>query len=378
MLTRKITVIPIVRHRKNCPSSSRGEFFPRCDCPKALRYSLNGRQRRVPANTRTWGVAEEKAVELQNQLNRGNSILVRVESENPTIEQAIETFISGKTTEGLSAATLRKLRYQFGEFERFMSSRTKFYPKEITATDVIDYRAGWDAWKSGVTRQKAQQNLRGFLRFACTKNLPELLATLKPVRLAKSDKERLEPRPFTEKELVQLLAQVPVTFPNTKKAVKITALIHVMVATGLAIRDTLQLTRSNIKDGWLHIERQKTGKRVQQRLDRRLCDELLAIAHREYIFWDERGQITSSVGVWQADLRQLMQDAGLWIKGNLSHRFRDTAVDFWLGAGVSLTEVAALLGDTTRTVERHYADLASKRMKNRLANAPIRQWGLNV
>ena len=50
----------------------------------------------------------------------------------------------------------------------------------------------------------------------------------------------------------------------------------------------------------------------------------------------------------------LMKAAGLWIKGNLSHRFRDTAVDFWLGQGWSLTDVADALGDTVAVVERHY------------------------
>ena len=377
-MKRPIAVTPFTRHRKSCPSADRGEFFPRCDCPKFLRYYLNGRLHRRPAQTRTWSVAEDNAAELQVSLQKGNPIIVRVETENPTIEQAVETFISGKGTEGLSKATLRKLRYQLGEFERFMSSRSKFYANEITATDVIEYRAGWISWKSGVTRQKAQQNLRGFLRFACTKNLPDLLAALKPVRLSKVDKARLEPRPFTEKELKHLLAQVPVTFPHNGKASRMTALIHCMVATGLAIRDTVQLERSNIQDGWLRIERQKTNKRVRQRLDSALVDELMAVAHERYIFWDEAGEITSSVGLYQTDLRQLMQDASLWVKGNLSHRFRDTAVDFWLGQGCDLTTVAALLGDTTRTVERHYADLASKRMESRLAKTPLRQWSTNV
>jgi site-specific recombinase XerD len=339
---------------------------------------MNGRLQRLPAQTRAWNIAEEKAAELQEQLRRGNPIIIRADDDQPTVEQCVETFISGKETEGLSHPTLRKLRYQLGEFERFMTSRSRFFPNEITATDVLEYRASWDSWKSGVTRQKAQQNLRGFLRFACTARLPELLSALKPVRLARDDKERLQPQPFTETELQTLLAQVPVTFPDAQKAARIIALIHCQVATGLAIRDTVQLKRTNIKDGWLRIERQKTGKRVQQKLDPALRDELLSVACERFIFWDEKSEITSAVGLWQTDLRQLMQDAGLWIKGALSHRFRDTAVDFWLGQGCDMTTVAALLGDTTRTVERHYSDLASKRMEARLSSVPLRQWSKHV
>ena len=141
---------------------------------------------------------------------------------------------------------------------------------------------------------------------------------LKPVRLSRIDKDRLEPCPFTESELQILLTQVPVTFLDAKKAARVTALIHCQVATGLAIRDSVQLERANIKDGWLRIERQKTGKRVRQRLDPALRDELLSVAYERFIFWDEKSEVTSAVGLWQADLRQLMQDANLWIKGNLS------------------------------------------------------------
>src|SRR5216683_3628871 len=188
-MKRPVAVTPFVRHRKTCSSLSRGEFFPRCTCPKFLRYYLNGRLHRLPAQTREWNVAEEKAAELQTQLQKGNPIIVRAEDNHPTVEQAVETFISGKESEGLSKPTLRKLKYQLGEFERWMASRSRFFPIEITSTDVIEYRAGWDSWKSGVTRQKAQQNLRGFLRFACNKNLRELLEALKPVRLSKADKE---------------------------------------------------------------------------------------------------------------------------------------------------------------------------------------------
>jgi len=69
-----------------------------------------------------------------------------------------------------------------------------------------------------------------------------------------------------------------------------------------------------------------------------------------------------------------MTDAGLWIKGNLSHRFRDTAVDFWLGQGCSILEVAAMLGDTVPIVEKHYRKLLSSRMAARLAKVPTRSW----
>lgn len=376
MVHRKPVVSVFVRHRDSCGFAG-NESYPKCDCPKWLRYSLGGRQHRVNAETRTWGLAEEKAADLQKQLEAGQAgrPAIAPEAKQPTIAQAVETFITAKTGEGVSTATIRKLRFQLGQFEQFMARRSKFFPSEITATDVIEYRSGW-TWKSGVTKQKAQQNLRGFLRSCCRSNLADLLAALKMIKLSKADKTRLEPQPFTEKELKRLLGHVPKTFPESDRAAKMTALIHCMVSTGLAIRDTVQLERGNLRDGWLRIDRQKTGKSVRQKLDGALCTELLAVANGnpKFIFWNGASKPTSAVGLWQADLRTLMQDAELWIKGNLSHRFRDTAVDFWLGAGCSLTDIAAMLGDTVAVVERHYANLASKRMEERLAKLPSRTW----
>jgi hypothetical protein len=172
-----------------------------------------------------------------------------------------------------------------------------------------------------------------------------------------------------------MLAKVPELFSGTAAA-RMTARIHCMVSTGLAITDTVQLQRDSVQDGWLRIERQKTGKKVVQKLDPALRRELMAVTNGnpKYVFWSGEGRPTSATTNWQHDLRLLMKTAGVWIKGNLSHRFRDTAVDFWLGAGCSMTEIAAMLGDTVAIVERHYADLASKRMEERLAKMPVRTW----
>jgi integrase/recombinase XerD len=176
--------------------------------------------------------------------------------------------------------------------------------------------------------------------------------------------------------LTKLLAQVPNTFLG-EKAERMTALIHCQVATGLAIRDTVQLERSDIADGWLRMKRQKTGKPVRQKLDPSLYQELIKVTNGnpKYVFWNGTSLPESATGLWQRDLKKLMQDAGLWIKGNLSHRFRDTAVDFWLGQGWSLGDVADALGDSIAIVERHYKSLESKRSEERLAKLPVRAWG---
>lgn len=373
----EIRVRVFVRHKKTCEHFGE-EGHANCRCAKWLRYTRHGKQFRTPANTRSFGTAEEKARELQHRLNSGETPALPQPNQpkKATIADKIETFIVAKQTEGLSNSTRRKLKYQLGLFEQFMAARSKYFPAEITTDEVLHFRASWK-WKSGVTRQKAQQNLRGFLRMACEgKLLEDLLRVLKPIKLSKEDTVRLKPQPFSDEELTKLIAQIPKTFSDPAKQARITALIHCQVETGLAIRDAVQLQRDNIKGGQLNIERQKTNKPVKQPLRPGLYEELITVTNGnpKYVFWNGTSLPESATGSWQADLRELMEGAGLWIKGNLSHRFRDTAVDFWLSEGRDIVQIAAYLGDTTRIVERHYADLISKRMDKRLADVPFRNW----
>jgi site-specific recombinase XerD len=71
---------------------------------------------------------------------------------------------------------------------------------------------------------------------------------------------------------------------------------------------------------------------------------------------------------------RVRKDAVVYVRGNLAHSFRDTFVDYLLGQGCDMTTVAALLGDSVAVTEKHYADLASARMRDRLAAVPVRQW----
>ncbi|MGA7769958.1 MAG: hypothetical protein WCA27_27495 [Candidatus Sulfotelmatobacter sp.] len=381
MSTQGVTVIPsvtiITRHSADCKHKG-DPVNRRCACLRSLRWFENGKTRWQATKQRTWAGAERAKREKEIALDPGHVPHVTTEPTAP-LGDAIKTYLLAKKGENIRKQTIRKLTYQLGCFETFLAKRGKFLAHQITREDLIEFRATWTTWESGTTRQKAQQNLRGFLRSYCAdaQQLKFLLDVLKPIKLSREDHVRLEPQPYTEAEITKLIAQVPITFagePN--KIAQMTALIHCQIATGLAICDAVQLERTSIQDGWLRIRRQKTTRQVRQRLDPSLHRELLTVANSNprYVFWNGTSLPESAVGSWQADLRPLMKAAGLYIKGNLSHRFRDTAVDFWLGAGWSLSDIAEALGDTVAVVERHYKSLASKRTEERLAKLPVRSW----
>src|SRR5213080_3106511 len=112
-LYRKPVVSVYVRHRDACPKAfikgddgqpKKNESYPSCDCAKWLRFSLNGKQHKQAAGTRSWGVALEKAEELQKQLDGGRATGTQAPSapvSPQTIADAIQTFLRGKESENL-------------------------------------------------------------------------------------------------------------------------------------------------------------------------------------------------------------------------------------------------------------------------------------
>jgi len=374
---KKPEVVIFVRHGGTC-EYRQDEAYRNCDCVKWVRWSMAGRQHRESTGTRSWSHAEEFRKSKQKHFDAQFLLGISPElSATPahgtatTIAQAVQTFLTAKETENVGPSTMRKLRQQLSLFEFFMSQRSKFFVKDITPRDVVEFRAIWKCADS--TKIKAQQNLRGFIR-ACLRgeHRTDVLDALKTIRMTKEGIERRKPKPFSEAEIQRILKKI--------EEPKLATLVRLLVSTGLAIRDGVQLERRNIEDGWLRIERQKTGKSVRQKLDRALHRELMTVlnGNPRYVFWHGQSLAESEAKRLQAHMREIMQAAGVYIKGDVFHRFRDTCVDYWLGAGWSLTDVAAALGDTLVIVEKHYADLASKRMEERLAKLPVRTWSAEV
>ncbi len=378
ILPKAVTVKPYVRHKDNCKDAKRGEFYPSCECAKWLRYSVGGKQHRIAAGTRTWGIAVERARTLDARLNNDPHSAPQVSAapaERPTIEAQIQAFIAAKESENIQLSTIRKLKYQLKLFLDFMSAppRLKTFCDEITQADALAFRSTWK-W-GDLTRIKAQQNLKGFLGFVRN---TEALSALKPIKETKEGRKRRKPKPLSESDITALLKQAR-KLPQSKSD-KMCALIRCMVSTGLSIVDAVQLERGALeraeKTKILKIERQKTNKEAKIPVNAELLTELKTVlnGNPKYVFWHGGALADSETKRLQGEMRELMKAAGIYIEGNVFHRFRDTAVDFWLGAGWSMTDIAVALGDTTAIVERHYKDWASHRMDERLATLPVRNW----
>jgi len=78
-------------------------------------------------------VAEDK---LQ-RLDTGGTAALKpvVEPTRQTVQQHVNTFITAKRDEGCSEGTIRKLEFQLGKLERFLSARSP------VATGIPEYAA---------------------------------------------------------------------------------------------------------------------------------------------------------------------------------------------------------------------------------------------
>lgn len=102
-------------------------------------------------------------------------------------------------------------------------------------------------------------------------------------RLSPIKRDEAPTLPLTEKEYEKLLQTVPVSFRDSKKALRVRALIRLMRHSGLAIRDAVTLRRDElIRDkakGFYRVvtARQKTGTHVSVPIPPDVTRELLSV-----------------------------------------------------------------------------------------------------
>jgi integrase/recombinase XerD len=368
-----------VRHSADCKYYG-DEFYKKCNCRKHLRWTSSdpkhpgrNKQFRRKAGTRSWAVAEEAKRKLEAQYEGKPTT---AESEQQTIEYAIQRFLDRKRAENIDAQVVKKYERELERLKEFYSKKSKLFISEIRLEDLDEFRGTWaEMYPSTATRQQVQTRLRGFLRYCFDARWLDRIPRLSPIQADESPT-----LPFSPKEYEHLLDAIPETFDDTK-AKKVRALVQLMRYSGLAIRDAVTIRRSELQwDAQKKIHRvttarQKTGTHVSVPVPPKVADELLAVlnGHPEFFFWSTgNGKEQSAVTNWQHDLRTLFRAAG-FANGH-PHQLRDTAAVEWLKAGIPLEEVSKLLGhESVRTTEKHYSPWIKGR-QDRLDALVVASW----
>ena len=386
-MKRETVVTIFVRHQGGCRLE--GKNFARgCECPKWLRWSVDGKQYRQTTGTRSWERAEEIRKETEKELRAGREPLnVGPEEERRTLERAYRLFLSEKDTEGVSRDVYKKYDREIGRFVKFCEGHGKFYPSDINKELMTEFRAGWEAdYPSSATRQMVQARLKQFLRYCQEAGWMHRVPKFKAIKV-----DVAPTMPLTKEEYQQLLDSIPSLFAvvqngkrtfDVEKASRVRALIQLMRHTGLAIRDAVTLERSELiedkgKGIWrVATSRQKTGTPVSVPLPPLIANELIKVlnGNPKYVFWSGGGLEQSAVTNWQHDLRYLLRAVFGAQTHFTPHCLRDTFAVEMLSAGIPIEEVSKLLGHTSvRTTERSYAPWVRAR-QDRLDSLVVATW----
>lgn len=363
-----------VRHAEGCKYAG-DETEKRCNCRKHLRWTVNGKQYRKQAGTRSWSEAEEVKRRITDQL-AGRTVVADAESDVKSLDDCIAVFIQDKKTEGIAADGIARYTRELGRLRAYAERWWGVYTiKGVTRELLSGYCATWaDIYPSTGTRVLTAKLIKCFLRYCSEAKWLDRIPALPKIKSEETPTMPLTPEEYSK--LLEVVAEAP----------KLRALIQLMRWSGLAIRDASTIARSCFKKddrGFYRVvtARQKTGTHVSVPMPIAIAEEILSVknSNPDFIFWHGVGSGQNfSIG-YGAKISGAMDKAGLaeacFMK---SHRLRDTfAVDL-LQKGVPLEEVSKLLGhESIRTTEKHYAKWVKGR-QDRLDSLVVGTWAGSV
>jgi len=376
------SVSVFVRHSADCKHKG-DEQHKKCRCGKHLRWSYGGKQFRTSAKTRSWTEAEARRHEVEaaframktGETDRGDVKLQTV--TRPTVEKAIELFLSDKRSQGLSAHFVSRYELELGRMRDFLTRKSIFFPDQITLESLTEFRATWnDLYPSSITRQKVQERLRAFLRYCHNAGMIARVPKLSPIKV-----QEPPTMPLTDAEYQTLLTKIAETFIPAKSK-RIRALVQLMRNSGLAISDAATLEQSELihdkaKDLYrVETSRTKTGTHVSVPIKAEVAKELLAVgklnANKKYFFWSGNGKVKTILSDLGTDIRKVFRLSGLSEGG--AHRLRDSFAVGLLSQGVPIEEVSKLLGHSSiKVTEKSYAPWVKSR-QDRLDSLVTATW----
>jgi integrase len=185
---------------------------------------------------------------------------------------------------------------------------------------------------------------------------------LKPPRLIEANNVV----PFTQEEIVRILAACDQIGRGSYERLRARARALLMRFAGLRISDVETLSRDHIKGTLLEKHAVKNHRLLRVELPPVVLEALDRLPHPKgaaqdcrLFFSGENGTLRSVLKGAERAMAAVFKRSG--VDHAHCHRFRHTLASELMAKGVSIQDVAGILGDTAATIERHYAKWTPER-----------------
>ena len=390
------------RHRKECEGAHledarTGEFeegrrgWKKCGCLIHVSGTLGGKFNRRQTGKADWDEAKalvalwEKAASWdgQDEIEQPLPPTAEATPGRITIARAIALFTT-EFQEYAAPATQKKYRRILKRFQAFSDARGYAAIDQWNPLDVREFRSSWPV--SPRTAARSMSMVKAFFEFCLTNEW----TPRNPARMVKNPRSRdtadlrnEQKLPFTDAELRRMYDACETKYgkqeikwsrvtDNRRTDVQyvrynriwtgqdVADFISISVYTGLRISDVCLFHIDRMEaDGAIRLRTTKAGTHVCTWVPEWLQERIRARAREigPYIFGEHQTKTLDVITeTWRRRLKKLWSLCGPWKDLPTPHRFRHTFARILLERpGVTVRDVAELLGNTEQIVRKHYA-----------------------
>lgn len=360
------------RHLPGCAHKARNRRFNKCKCPIWVQGSLAGEYVRRSLDIASWQAASERVHEWEAAGGIG-----AIRPEIPSIAEAIEKYISDAEGRGLNPESVKKVRDVIvRRFKSFCDDRGYRQLRQLGVDQIRDFRNILVHDYAATSARIRLEYVRAFFRFCVQSNW---LRT-NPALVVKTPKPRERAvETFEQPEINRMLAVAdsfnPRGIHGKGNRKRIRGMILLLRYSGLRISDAAMLGRQQLVDDKVSLRTIKTGSAVWCPLPKIAVDALQDSPsdNPQYFFWNSRCLRTSAVKIWETTFTRVFELAGIPEEKAFIHNFRHTFATDLLARGVPIEDVAILLGNSVRIVEKHYSHFVLAR-RERLEQRVRQLW----
>src|SRR5205809_1599934 len=348
------------RHSSDCPHKAKGRRWTRCGCAIWVQGSLGGEYVRQSLNLTVWGAAQDR---IRGWEASGQVGVVR--QDVPTIREAVEKHLEDADGRNLKPESVKKIRDIIER--RFLGycSREGFRVlKQLDVDAVRGFRNELVKDYSANSARKRLEYVRAFFRFCQDSGW----ITANPMMMVKPPKPDTSPTlPFDQAQIDAMLTVADQFSAKGKfkdgNRTRVRAMILLLRYSGLRISDAAVLERVRLSGDTLFLYTQKTGTPVWVPLPPPVVEALKRSPsdHAKYFFWNGRCLPTSAVKIWERTFQRVFELADVPRHKAFIHNFRHSFATDLLTRGIPIQDVAALLGNSVKVVEKHYLHLVKSR-----------------